>query len=69
MVLKAIKEDLQAVFDRDQAATSWFEVVLTYAGFHAMLAYRVSHWLKIHGVPVRWPTRPHHPTAAHYPAA
>jgi len=51
MILKAIKEDLRAVFDRDPAATSWLEVVLTYAGFHAVLAYRVSHWLKIHRVP------------------
>ena len=51
MVLNAIREDLRAVFDRDPAATSWFEVVLTYAGFHAVLAYRVSHWLKIHRVP------------------
>jgi serine O-acetyltransferase len=51
MVLKAIKEDLRAVFDRDPAATSWFEVVLTYAGFHAVVAYRVSHWLKTHHVP------------------
>src|ERR1051326_9619197 len=51
MVLKAIKEDLKAVFDRDPAATSWLEVVLTYAGFHAVLAYRVSHWLKTHRVP------------------
>jgi serine O-acetyltransferase len=46
-----IKQDLQAVFDRDPAATSKLEVVLTYAGFHALLAYRVSHWLKAHGVP------------------
>ena len=51
MVLKAIKEDLRAVFDRDPAATSWLEVVLTYAGFHAVMAYRVSHWLKTHRVP------------------
>lgn len=51
MILKAIREDLRAVFDRDPAATSWLEVVLTYAGFHAVLAYRVSHWLKIHRVP------------------
>ena len=41
MVLKAIRQDLQAVFDRDPAATSRLEVVLTYAGFHALLAYRV----------------------------
>ena len=47
-----IKQDLRAVFDRDPAATSKLEVILTYAGFHALLAYRVSHWLKAHGVPI-----------------
>ncbi len=51
MVLKAIQEDLLAVFDRDPAATSWLEVVLTYSGFHALLAYRISHWLKSYNVP------------------
>ncbi len=51
MLLKTIQEDLRAIFDRDPSATSWLEVVLTYAGFHAMLAYRVSHWLKAHRVP------------------
>jgi serine O-acetyltransferase len=51
MVLKAIQKDLRAVFDRDPAATSWLEVVLTYAGFHAMLAYRLSHWLESYNVP------------------
>jgi serine O-acetyltransferase len=47
-----IKQDLQAVFDRDPAATSKLEVILTYAGFHALLAYRISHWLKARGVPI-----------------
>jgi serine O-acetyltransferase len=50
-MLKRIRQDLQAVFDRDPAATSLFEVLLTYAGFHALLAYRVAHWLCSHGVP------------------
>ena len=50
-MFQRIQQDLQAVFDRDPAATSKLEVVLTYAGFHALLAYRVSHWLKAHGVP------------------
>jgi serine O-acetyltransferase len=50
-MLQAIKQDLQAIFDRDPAATSTLEVILTYAGFHALLAYRVSHWLKSRGVP------------------
>ncbi len=40
-----IAQDLQAVFERDPAATSRLEVLLTYSGFHALLAYRVSHWL------------------------
>lgn len=47
-----IRQDLQAVFDRDPAATSKLEVILTYAGFHALLAYRVAHWLKGHEVPI-----------------
>lgn len=51
-MFRAIKADLQAVFDRDPAATSMLEVILTYAGFHALLAYRISHWLKSHDVPI-----------------
>src|SRR5207245_9348593 len=50
-MLKSIRAALLAVFDRDPSATSWLEVVLTYAGFHALLAYRVSHWLKSYNVP------------------
>lgn len=51
-MLAKIKQDLQAVFDRDPAATSKLEVILTYAGFHALLAYRISHWLKSYDVPI-----------------
>lgn len=50
-MFRTIRQDLQAVFDRDPAATSTLEVVLTYAGFHALLAYRIAHWLKSKGVP------------------
>jgi serine O-acetyltransferase len=50
-MLKAIQQDLQAVFDRDPAATSRLEVIFTYSGFHALLAYRIAHWLKSFGVP------------------
>lgn len=46
-----VKQDLKAVFDRDPAATSTLEVILTYAGFHALIAYRFAHWLWSHGVP------------------
>jgi serine O-acetyltransferase len=47
-----IKEDFRAVFDRDPAATSTLEVVLTYAGFHAIVAHRVAHRLHRWGVPL-----------------
>lgn len=49
-MLKTIKQDLKVVFERDPAATSKLEVILTYAGFHALLAYRLSHWLWARGV-------------------
>jgi len=50
-MFRSIRQDLQAVFDRDPAATSAIEVLFTYAGFHALLAYRMSHWLSIHHIP------------------
>jgi len=50
-MLSRIRQDLRAVFDRDPAARSTLEVVLTYAGFHALLSYRLAHWLSAHGVP------------------
>ena len=40
-----IAQDLQAVFERDPAAISRLEVFFMYSGFHALLAYRISHWL------------------------
>lgn len=51
-MLRAIRQDLQAIFDRDPAATSSLEVILTYSGFHALLAYRISHRLKMIGIPI-----------------
>jgi serine O-acetyltransferase len=47
-----IAQDLQAVFERDPAATSRLEVFLTYSGFHALLAYRIAHWLWKHQIPI-----------------
>jgi len=46
-----IAKDLQAVFERDPAATSRLEVFFMYSGFHALLAYRISHWLWNHKIP------------------
>lgn len=35
----------------DPAATSKLEVILTYAGFHALLLYRLAHWLSKRRIP------------------
>jgi serine O-acetyltransferase len=50
-MFQTLKDDLAVVFERDPAATSRLEVILTYAGFHALIAYRLSHRLHEWGVP------------------
>ncbi len=40
-----LKEDIGCVFDRDPAARNAFEVATTYPGLHALLFYRMTHWL------------------------
>ena len=47
-----IKNDLAAAQERDPAATSKLEVILTYAGFHALLAYRIAHRFHKWGIPI-----------------
>lgn len=44
----AIREDIRTIKERDPAARSGFEVLLLYSGLHALMAYRVSHWLFKH---------------------
>ncbi len=51
-MFQTIRDDLQAVLERDPAATSKVEVVLTYAGFHALLAHRIAHWLSSRHMPL-----------------
>ncbi|PKR76619.1 serine O-acetyltransferase [Halalkalibacillus sediminis] len=41
--LKTLKEDVDVVFDQDPAARSRIEVILTYAGVHAVWSHRVAH--------------------------
>lgn len=40
-----IREDIRAVRDRDPAARSALEIVLSYPGMHAIWGHRVTHWL------------------------
>lgn len=37
------RDDIACVFERDPAARTHFEVLTTYPGVHALLAYRISH--------------------------
>ncbi|MDE2480959.1 MAG: serine O-acetyltransferase [bacterium] len=54
--MQTLLSDLKAPLERDPAARGWLDVVLSYPGFHAIAAYRVTHWLHTHGVPLlpRW---------------
>lgn len=40
-----IKEDIQAIFERDPAARTTLEVLLCYPGLHAIIFHRISHGL------------------------
>jgi serine O-acetyltransferase len=50
--LRAIRDDLRAVFDRDPAAANVVEVVLAYPGLHAIWMHRLAHRLHRTGLPV-----------------
>jgi serine O-acetyltransferase len=42
---RKIGKDYRAALSMDPAATSKLEVVFTYSGFHALLFYRLAHWI------------------------
>jgi serine O-acetyltransferase len=55
MIVERVRDDYKAVFDRDPAARTYWgplEVVLTYAGFHAIVLHRVSHFFYTKRVPL-----------------
>ena len=43
-----LKHDIEVVFERDPAARSVPEVLLSYPGLHALWGHRISHWLWQH---------------------
>jgi len=45
MLFKRLKADLDAFLERDPAARSHLEVIILYQGFHAVVYYRIAHWL------------------------
>src|SRR4029077_1014076 len=50
MLLKNLRDEIDATLARDPAARSRLEVVLCYPGFQALLFHRFAHWLWQH----RW---------------
>lgn len=44
---KRIREEIDLIKERDPAARSDLEILLTYSGLHAMLIYRIAHRLHI----------------------
>lgn len=47
---RTIKEDVNAIFERDPAARSLIEVLLCYPGLHAIMIHRISHSLYKRGL-------------------
>jgi serine O-acetyltransferase len=45
MMLRQIKEDIAVALEKDPAARNALEVLILYPGVHALVIYRVTHWL------------------------
>ena len=45
------RDEVNSYFDRDPAATSFLEVLLTYSGLHAIMMYRLAHKLHSWKIP------------------
>jgi serine O-acetyltransferase len=54
-MFRYLREDIRAVFDRDPAARSTWEVLTCYPGIHALILHRLAHWLWGHRL--RWLAR------------
>src|SRR5574340_1178196 len=49
-MFQTIKQDIEAIFERDPAARTNLEILLCYPGLHAIWGYRVAHWLWNHNL-------------------
>lgn len=56
IIAVSFRKEIKAVFDRDPAAVNFLEVLLTYSGLHAIIFYRIAHYM--HGLRIpffpRW---------------
>lgn len=51
-MFETMRQDIEAVRDRDPAARSTVEIVLAYPGLHALWLHRAAHWMWQRKVPV-----------------
>jgi serine O-acetyltransferase len=51
IVAVMFRKEIGAIFERDPAAGSFLEVLLTYSGLHALVSYRIANNLRRIGVP------------------
>ncbi len=51
-MLETVKQDIEAVRDRDPAAGNILEILFAYPGLHALWLHRLAHWLWESRVPV-----------------
>jgi serine O-acetyltransferase len=51
-LFESMKQDIEAVRDRDPAARNTLEIILAYPGLHALWMHRAAHWLWENDVPV-----------------
>jgi serine O-acetyltransferase len=49
---RTLLADLRAPLERDPAARGWLDVVLSYPGFHALVAHRLIRPLYVAGIPI-----------------
>jgi serine O-acetyltransferase len=49
-LIAGMREDVANIMQHDPAAKSRLEIVLCYAGLHAVWLYRINHWLWRHGL-------------------
>ncbi|MDD2884980.1 MAG: serine O-acetyltransferase [Dechloromonas sp.] len=54
-MFRHLREDIRAVFDRDPAARSFWEVLTCYPGIHALFLHRIAH--RLWGYRLRWLAR------------
>lgn len=55
-LMLVFKDEIKSTKDRDPAATNTLEIILTYAGLHALMLHRVAHFLFTFSIPFipRW---------------